>query len=223
MEHLKRRAPRLALLALAWLAASGHVGMCELFRPATPEQGAAGIVVLTNYTDPDSTLATMARGLGAKGDGRDAYMGGVADTARDARSFRALFDPAVVARYNAQPGATGGWDPWTGDLERTFFFNFVQYKTTPFTMTWAPDEFNPTDDRQPDTALLHRYYHVTTRLSDGSDLLIAVGYADLQFVRTVGGRWVIVIWTDRADPASGGANPSNPEQVPLGWRRLTLR
>ena len=215
-----RRVRGFALLALAWLAASGHVGMCDLFRPATPERGGGGTVILTNYSDADSTLATMARGMSAKGDGRDAYMGGIADTLRDGRSFTATFDPAVLARYNSQPGAVQGYDPWTADLERTVFVNFVQYRVTAYVMTWGPDTFNPVDDRQPDSAVLHRHYQIT---SDNGTLIIAVGYADLTFAHTPSGRWVLTRWNDRVDPAFGGANPSNPEQVPYGWRRLTQR
>ena len=218
-----RRLPRFALLALAWLAATGHVGMCDLFRPATPERGGTGNVILTNYTDPDSTLATMARGMAAKADGRDAYMGGVADTIRDSRSFTATFDPAVLARYNSQPNAVPGYDPWTTDLERTVFLNFIQYKSGEYAMTWGPDTFNPIDDRQPDSAVLHRSYQITARLDPTTTLIIAVGYADLTFVRTASGRWAITRWDDRVDPAYGGANPSNPDQVPYGWRRLTQR
>jgi hypothetical protein len=217
-----RRLPRLLLLGLTWLAATGHIGMCDLFRPATPERGGTGTLIHTNYTDPDSTLGTMARGMAAKGDGRDAYMGGIADTVRDARSFTATFDPAVLARYNSQPGAVPGYDPWTTDLERTVFLNFIQYKTTEYAMAWGPDNSNPIDDRQQDSAVLHRSYQITTQLSS-STLIIAVGYADLTFARTPSGRWVITRWDDRVDPAYGGANPSNPEQVPYGWRRLTQR
>jgi hypothetical protein len=220
---MRRRLPYLGLLLLAWLAATGEVGVCPLFQPATPEQGGGGVIIPTNYLDPDSTLATLARGMNAKANGRDAYMGGIADTTRDGRSFRANFDPSVVARYNAQPGAVGGWDPWGTDLERQWFFNFVQYKSGAYTMTWGPDTFHPADDRGVDVALLHRSYKITSLQSDGSNLIIAVGYADLFFLRNASGRWVILRWDDRADDAYGGANPPNAEQVPLGWRRLTQR
>ena len=218
---MRRLVPHLGLLAVAWLVTTGAVGACDLFRPAVPERGGGGVIVLTNYTDPDSTLATLARGLASKGDGRDAYMGGIADPVRDARSFEATFDPAVLARYNSRPGALPVPSPWSTKEEGTFFSSFAQYKTTPYAMVWGPDNNNPIDDKTGDPRLIHRSYQVTTQLS-GATQIIAVGFADLTFTPTPSGRWVILRWQDRVDPAFGGANPSNPEQVPLGWRRLTL-
>jgi hypothetical protein len=221
---MRRLAPRLVLLSLAWLTATGSVGMCKLFRPATPELGGSGVLIPTNYSDPDSTLTTLARGIAGKGNGLSAYMGGIAQDVRDGRDFNATFDPAVLARYNSSPGHTVP-NPFGADLERTFFFNFVQYmKGADYSMSWGPDNFNPID--QPpaaDTALVHRSYQVTAHLSDGSTSIIAVGYADLSFLHTAANRWVIVNWQDRVDAAYGGANPPNPEQVCMGWRRLNLR
>jgi hypothetical protein len=215
----------LGLLLLAWLASTGSIGMCDLFKPATPEAGGTGTLVLTNYSDPDSTLDTMARGMAAKGNGTSAYMGGIADTVRDLHIFRTVFDQAVLARYNSIPGALEPPDPW-GDQERTFFFNFIQYKSNAsYDMKWDLDPFNPDPPLGPgDTsALRHRSYQVTAKQSDGSVAIIAVGYAELLFVRTTTGRWVIAVWSDHVDPAYGGANPPNPDQVCLGWRRLNLR
>jgi hypothetical protein len=220
---MRRVAPRLGLLALAWLAATGEVGVCPLFRPATPEQGGTGTIIPTDYTDPDSTLATMARGIAGKGEGIDAYMGGIADTVRDVHLFRAFTDPAVESRYLSTPGALPIPVPWSTDNERHFFSAFVTYRKTAYTMIWGPDQFNPVDDLGSDLATLHRHYLITTRLTDGSDLVIAVGYVDLLMVRTTAGRWVVVIWNDRVDPAFGGADPPNPEQVAYSWRRLTQR
>jgi len=220
-----KRAASLGVLALAWLATTGTVGMCPLFEPATPQSGGTGTLVVTNYTDPDSTLTTMARGLAAKTNGTDAYMGGIADTVRDLHIFRTVFDTAVLARYNSIPGAQQIPDPW-GDQERTFFFNFIQYKTNAtYSMAWAPDPFNPDPPLDPSapTALIHRSYVVNARFSDGTTSIIAVGYAELLFVHTVTNRWVIAVWSDHVDPAYGGANPPNPDQVCLGWRRLNLR
>jgi hypothetical protein len=220
---MKRPLVRIALLAICWLAATGEVGVCKLFRPASPETGGTNSLVVTNYTYPDSTLTTMARGIEAKVSGTDAYLGGIADTTRDGHMFRAGFDPAIVARYTSQAGSLPIPDPWNTDLERAFFFNFVQYRTTPYTMTWAHDAANPLEDYEPDFAVLHRSYLVTTHLTDGTDATIAVGFADLFLVRTSAGKWVIAGWGDRVDPAAGGANPSDPEKVCFGWRRLNLR
>jgi hypothetical protein len=222
---MRARLSLTGILALAWLATTGAVGVCGLFRPASPEKGGVGVLIPTNYSDPDSTLATLARGIAGKGNGLAAYSGGIADTTRDARSFTATFDPAVLSRYNSLPGAVKPPDRWDEVYERTFFFNFVQYKkNADYTLKWAQDQFNPIDPpRGPDSALLHRAYIVTAHLSDGSDQVIAVGYADLSFTLTAASRWVIVGWQDRVDPAYGGANPGNPDQVSMGWRRLNLR
>lgn len=221
----RRRLATLGVLLLAWLASIGAVGMCDLFRPATPEAGGSGTVILTNYTDPDSTLSTMARGIAAKSNGTDAYMGGIADTVRDLHLFRTFFDQSVLSRYFSIPGALPYPDPW-GQQERTFFFNFIQYKANAqYEMTWAPDNFNPDPPTDPNAplALIHRAYKVTAKQSDGSQLIIAVGYAELLFVHTTTGRWVIAVWSDHVDPAYGGANPNNPDEVCMGWRRLNLR
>ena len=92
-------------------------------------------------------------------------------------------------------------------------------------MIWTPDPFNPDPPHDPNATveLRHRAYQVTAKQSDGSLAIIAVGYAELLFVRTTTGRWVITVWSDHVDPAYGGANPPNPDQVCLGWRRLNLR
>lgn len=221
---IKRQVAMLGLLLLAWLASTGSIGMCDLFRPATPEAGGTGTLVVTNYTEPDSTLATMARGMAAKSNGTSAYMGGIADTVRDLHIFRTVFDQAVLARYNSLPGALQPPDPW-GDQERTFFFNFIQYKASAaYSMTWDIDTFNPDSPHDPNATveLRHKIYQVTAKQSDGSIAIIAVGYAELLFVKTGAGRWVIAVWSDHVDPVYG-VNPANPDQVCLGWRRLNLR
>jgi hypothetical protein len=167
----------------------------------------------------------MARGVAAKSQGTNAYMGGIADTVRDLHIFRTVFDQAVLNRYYSIPGALPVPDPW-GDQERTFFFNFIQYKANAtYRMTWAPDPFNPDPPVDPSApgALLHRAYNVTVTFSDGTNSIIAVGYAELLFVHTSTGRWVINVWSDHVDPAYGGADPPNLDQVCLGWRRLNLR
>ena len=222
---MRGRGGGLAILALAWLASTGAVGACKLFRPASPEQGGAGVLVLTNYSDPESTLVTLARGMAGKTNGLAAYSGGIAHLARDGQAFIATFDPAVLARYNSLPGANLPTGPWDEVYEDTFFFNFIQYKkSAEYSLVWGPDQFNPIDPpRGADAALLHRSYKVTARLSAGSNLIIAVGYADLSFVLTPASRWVIVGWQDRVDAVYGGANPGNPDEVSLGWRRLNLR
>jgi hypothetical protein len=216
---------RLAILALAWMASTGAVGVCKLFRPASPEHGGVAVLIPTNYSDPESTLVTLARGMAGKANGLAAYSGGIADITRDGQSFTATFDPAVLSRYKSLPGALEVPARWDEVYERTFFFNFIQYKkNADYTLAWGPDQFNPIDPpRGTDTALLHRSYKVTAHLSDGSDLIIAVGYADVSFVLNPASRWVIVGWQDRVDAAYGGANPGNPDQVSIGWRRLNLR
>ncbi len=85
-------------LVLAWAGAG-----CDLFKPAVPEPP-SGSVLVGNYTEPDSTLASMARAMRAKGStpgAPDTYRGALADPLVDGRSFEALFDPLTVVRYES--------------------------------------------------------------------------------------------------------------------------
>ena len=87
------------LLALVWGASTGAFGGCNLFRPAVPEQGGGGRIVPVNYSDPDSLLDTMARGVEdkAQSNGLDAYIGALSTPISGGTAFAATFDPAVLS------------------------------------------------------------------------------------------------------------------------------
>lgn len=211
---MRTRAGWLGILLLAWLTSTGAVGACHLFRPAVPEQGGVGGSVPTDYRDPDSTLKTLALALEDKGrrNGLSAYLAGLADSATDGRAFRAFFDPAVLARFQA-----GQIPPvWDATYERNFYNNFTTFRTGEYGVHWFPDDPNP-DQIETDRATLHRRLEIYERTDSGDSLLISVGFADLDFIRST--RWVITRWQDRVDPTRG-ANPRNPDEVSYGFRRL---
>lgn len=215
---MRNRLTLVLLLTLVWCASTGAFGGCNLFRPAVPEQGSGGVFVVVNYTDPDSALETMARGLEAKaqGNGLDAYIGALSTPTSGGTAFAATFDPAVPnARNEPAPSV------WGVDEERRFYSRFVQdVRSQPFDMQWSPD---PTQNDFIETThvILHRRYQVYALPQEGDAERIAVGYADLDFVY-VGTRWFLTRWTDHVDPAVG-ASPENQEDRSFSARRLENR
>lgn len=200
---------------LVTLALSG----CDLFRPAEPEPPAAGTGFVPDYSQPDSSLATIARALADKGltIGSVAYAGAFAEsvTAGAVAGFHHLFWPEDAASFS-QAGGTVPSD-WGFSLEQTFYSRFVRLRPDAYRMAWMVDPPNP-DDIGADVATIHRHYLVTSHSSDGTQTsVLAIGYADLRLLRFSDGAWRIVRWDDRRDP---GADPSDPEQITLGRRRL---
>lgn len=202
-----------AALALAVLCVTG--AGCDLFKPAEPEQP-AGETILGNYTTIDSTLDTMALAVRAKAqlDGENAYLRGLADATLDGRVFIAEFDPATVSRY-LQTG-TDVPNPWRIEHEGTFYRRFAGSDgTDAHDMEWRPgDQSDPT--AAPDSAIVFRKYVVTGRSSSNIAYTIAVGQAEMHFIRNSRG-WIMVRWIDREDPAP----PANA--VSYGMLRLTKR
>jgi len=215
---MKPRVAPLLLLVATWAMCTGAVGACNLFRPATPEGGGAGVFVRTNYTDPDSLLATMALGLDAKaqGNGPDAYTGALG-TADNGGAFSATFDPAVV--INA--GLTVA-PPWGLDEERRFFGGFVGLRSTAYDMQWSPNPDPSVHDVIEDRhVILYRKYQVYALPTEGDAERIAIGLADLEMVSN-GTRWFLVKWTDHVDP-SIGATPPAQEDKSFSARRIDYR
>jgi hypothetical protein len=173
---------------------------CGLFRPASPEIGPGGSVLLPNYSAPESCLLYMQVGIEHKDNvGQNAYVGALADASQDGIGFSAYFDQAVWVNYT-------GIKPADWDLRHE--------------RRWLPDEFNPHDDIGGDTVVVHRRYEVRAlRAATRDSLLIAVGYADLYFARISASRWALTRWMDRVDPAVG-AQPDDPLQQTFGSRRL---
>jgi len=189
---------------------------CDMFRPARPELGGKGSSVIANYSSPDSCLRYMKLGIEAKAKGQELYIGALADTTVDkVAGFRAWFDPAVERLFTFQR------DAWLLGDERDFFNDFITKRSYPYLMEWQRDTLN-WDDRGDAQAVLHRHYQVFSiePTQQGQDsLLIAVGYADLYFIRISPSRWALRRWDDRVDPAVG-AQPQDSWQQSFGYRRL---
>jgi hypothetical protein len=188
-----------AVVAALALGASG----CGLFEPVDPEapSGSSGVVV-QDYSTPDNTLATLGRGIHGKNSlgAAAAYIEGFADPAVHARGFEAEFDPITQSRNPGRFPLT-----WGNAEERTFFGLFIQVSTNPYGLVWERDDGSPNDeiDEASGTALLHRRYTVWDSTTATSARRIAVGFADLEFIRTPSPTaWVIVKWTDREDAAA---------------------
>jgi hypothetical protein len=213
------------LLLIAWITTTG-AGCTDLFKPRTPEPPTeAGVP--TNYFDPDSTLATMARAIVAKAGSNalSAYLGGLADSvgAGDGAEFYAYFDAAAAARWQSVSGRELP-AVWTRiPLEERFFNSLPGLSgTRPFEFDWLPDVEHPIDEELGiNQKLLHRQYLLLALPTgvENADTL-AIGYADLLFIKSLSAdKWVIRRWQDRVDPAVG-ANPVNPSQLSFSARRL---
>ncbi len=219
----RRLAPRLAVLALAWMAMTGGVfsGGCNLFRPAVPEPPTLPPII-PNYRSPEKTLATMAVALAAKAQGSQVWLGAFGDSAAaGVPGFHQFFDPADVAVYQGSCQCTAPSD-WNLGQEQSFYLALLNVRPSDsyaarFDSVAAQPDPPPNDDTH---VLLHRYYHVIATSPDGnSSLVIAIGYADLYFTKDSGERWLITRWDDHVDPAVT-ANPVDPYQLSLGRRRL---
>ncbi|HTO90242.1 MAG TPA: hypothetical protein VMJ70_03855 [Candidatus Sulfotelmatobacter sp.] len=190
---------------------------CGLFKPASP-QLPSGSALIGRYTDPDTTLATMALAIADKAttNGQSVYMHGYADSTVDGVDYHAFFDPATVARFTS-----GGHAPpdlnWGVRYEQNFYVKFAQLLPgASYEFVWQADPSAPEDDRQPTTALLHRKYLALGVLA-GSDsaVVLSRGYTDLAFAK-LNGDWKIVRWQDREDPAAN----INAGELSFGQRRL---
>ena len=214
----------LGSLLLALVALGG----CDYFRPADPEPPSAGATFLPDYSDPDSTLATIARAIAVKGVGigASAYAGAFAEsvTAGSIAGYHQLFWPLDVSAWSTAVGDRPPPGDWGFTLEQNFYANgataLIRLRPDAYQMEWAPDPLNP-DDSGAETATIHRHYLVTTRTDDGAlNTYLAIGYADLKFIRFSDANWRIVRWEDRRDP---NADPGDQEQVTLGRRRLNTQ
>jgi hypothetical protein len=215
MTPVRQAALALAVLALAAAAA----GCVNPFTPATPEPP-SGQGVVEDFATPDGVLTTMEAAIADRGpSGRSAYYDALADSTDPSRSaFYAFHFPPVIDdwRLNAHRDPPPVWDI---RLEKLFYDYLINIRPTfTYRFSFSPDNTtSPKDDKGPDDALLHRYYllHAT---SGPIEQDLAVGYADL-YLRRFNGRWYLVRWEDRVDPAYG-VNPSDPDNRSMGWRRL---
>jgi hypothetical protein len=212
MSHAAR-----TLLLCAVLAAAGG---CDYFKPTQPEPPSNAQSFVPNYSSPDSTLATIARSIEDKG----ITIGGVAygqafaaPTSGSPSAYQQFFDPIDLAGWQS---VTGRQAPeWGYDLEQTFYRSFVRLRNDHYVCTWAQDQLNPdSSGTNPDFIKISRHYLVVSTTQDGQQTsFIAIGFADLYFLRYPDSAWRITAWKDRRDP---NADPKDPEQQSLGRRRL---
>lgn len=205
------------ILLGAWLSATGALGTCDFFKPAVPEPPNRPPII-ADYSSPTLALETLAKGIEDKSgsNGQDVYLGAFAESTianpGDGRSFHALFD---VRDLLDRPS----WDPnriWNKDLERVMYSDLVRKFGNPYVMTWEPYEPAGNESGGTDDSLLHRKYRIMQVTPGGGRSPVAIGAADLHFVRSqaAANKWVIALWEDfhTVDLDSN--------QVTLGKRRL---
>jgi hypothetical protein len=212
---MKSRRALVGVLLVASAIGLSSNGCSELPKPTAPVPDQPHFS--PSYAHPESCLRYMQLGIERKDHlGLDAYLGALADTVTDGVGFHAFFDQAV---WNAYSGIRPA--DWNRDYEAQFLSLFFNLKPSPYEMKWLPDENYPYDEMPDgDHMILRRRYEVRVlQQSPAGTLLIAVGYADLFFVRISASRWVLYRWQDRVDPAVG-VEPADPEQQTFGGRRL---
>ena len=216
-----------ALVMLACLAGGGGLlGACtNPFAPRNPEPPSQGSL-RTNYTEPDSTLGTMALAIEAKAGGNalSAYLGALADSIPDGQDFFAYFDGAAAARWQNVTGRQLP-DVWGVDLEERFFNHLPSLSAQrAYDFAWLEDVEHPNDeDLASGQKLLHRQYLLLAVPEGlGAPDTLAIGFADLTFIKSrTADKWVISRWQDRVDPAAG-ANPANTSHLSFSARRLEV-
>jgi hypothetical protein len=203
------RAPR-PLATVIGLLLLGSVSGCYLFQPRNPQPPSQGGVAM-DYSEPDSSLATMARAIEARAGGNSlsAYLGALADSVvnGDSQGFLDFFDPAAVAVWGRTP-------PPAGDikLENQLFGYLPQLSSNPYLFAWLTDVDHPHDETpSPNVQVLHRQYLLLAASAPPDTL--AIGYADLTFILSASGdKWVIARWQDRVDPNVGPNPPKGNKQ-----------
>lgn len=206
--------PRSFTVLLA-LACGLLLAGCNLFQPRTPESPSkAGVRI--DYSEPDSTLQTMARGIESKAGsiGRTAYLGGLADSSiGEGPDFNAFFDPAAVVIWQ---GVSGRNPParWDRSREEQLYSYVLNLSGNGYSFLWRTDVEHPNDeDLALNVKLLHRRYLLAAipEVGGAADTL-AIGYADLTLTRSlIADKWVVWRWQDRVDPTVG-PNPSKGKQ-----------
>lgn len=206
---LRVMAPTLAL-ATALAACAG----CDYFKPAAPEAPSASAVIIPNYSLPEKTLETLAKGIQDKGrtNGLAAYIGGFAD------NFKAVFDAQTVNRMEQQGVVVP--EDWNLSREESFYSKFVTLSTVPlnseYSFRWIRDPTPGEDVNESQIAILHKEYQVFAIRQDAETQYIARGLVTLHFSKVSADRWAITRWEDREK------SEAHPEQgeVSMGQRRL---
>lgn len=215
-------APRRLVRVVAAVLLVATAGCVNPFEPAKPEKPTSAPVV-PNFSTPDGVLATIRLAIENKGaSGRNAFYDALGDSTTGATpSFYAVHDPSVVDAWRiiAQRDPPDPW--WTWNEKRFYDYLISVLAQFTYAFQWAPDNSQPIDkiDDVAGTAILHRYYVLQATSTDGKlQTIIAIGYADL-YLQRLGGRWYLIRWEDRVDPAIG-VNPIDPKNRTMGWRRL---
>ena len=226
MDALTRlRTPRAGAIAAALLVTGLVLAGCtNPFKPATPEPpDQSGLVA--DYSTPAKLLSTLQAAMQTKGPaGALAWVDAMASPSGPfAPGFRAVHDPRVLDKWKlSSPVAPP--EPWDYDLEKAFYNNFTSrvYPSYDFVMLFDRDDNSVDDeiDEAAGTATLHRFYYIAAALQDGAKI-VAIGFVDLSLVKDQG-RWYVLEWKDRVDPTIG-VDPSDEDNVTLGWRRLENR
>lgn len=224
IPHLtRRRLSRLALLAIAWSAMSGHAfsGCKSLFSPAVPEPPSGRPIVL-DYRSPQNTLRTMEAGIAAKAQGSSAWLGAFPDSLRpeDGPGYHQIFDPADVAYFEGVCQCETPND-WRFSQEQNFYLSLLDVRPNEeYQAEFRAVEAFPDQEAGDTQAVLYRQYIFQAVSADGNlRTVFAVGYASLTFTKVAADKWLITRWEDHVDPAVG-VNPLDGYQLTLGRRRL---
>src|SRR5690349_3664687 len=116
MTPCRRTLPWIALFAAVTLAAG-----CGLFSTRSPVSPNQGHPIPTNFSLPESTLATLVRAV--HGQSPPVYGQCLADTVGEQRDFHATFDPADLIDFQ-RTGQTPPAD-WNKEQELSFIPQFI--------------------------------------------------------------------------------------------------
>lgn len=195
-----RGARRLLVGAALWWCCVG--AGCDLFKPAVPEPP-SGQALVGDYSEPDSTLDSMARAIRAKGStpgAPDTYRAALANPLLDGRGFDAQFDPITVATYES--GGQRAPLPWNYASEVSFYDNFAsQNGQLAYDMQWSLYPQGGAQDSTADSVKVYRTYQVFMKLANGKIDTLGYGHATLRLVRS-NSKWVLVQWIDLEDAAA---------------------
>lgn len=210
---------RIARIVGSAAAMAALLGGCDYFRPAKPEP--PGEIFFTpDYSSVEATLQTISDAVGDKARtiGLTAYAGAFAEsTTTSTPGFHAFFsdqdENVWIGSGHSLPA------DWNLPLERNFYIRFVGLRGDTYQLEWGPDDENPDIDQGPDVKIVSRHYVVRTLSETDQSVTstLAIGFAELTFVRGEDSNWRIRLWRDRIDP---NADPNDPEQITLGRRRL---
>ena len=217
--------------ALVWLvvvALGPAAAGCGMFKPDDPQPPDDTNPILADYSSPEATLETLRQAIEAKAfrGGPTAYAGAFSDSSSNPNQpgFLQFFDVGDKIRYEDVSGRPAP-EPWYYLLEVNFFQRFINLRSDAYRMDWFPDPDIPDDpptDPNDSFAEYHRRYLINADSEDGAtSQVIAIGIADLSFFRRPeDNHWVIVRWQDRPD--FDNYDPDDPEQVTLGYRRMSV-